>query len=254
MKDIEKTYANGEIIFQEGDISSTAFVISSGQVELLKNSPNSSYGGPIRLELLSAGSIIGAMGILDRSARTTTAKAVGTVTLDVIEHEEFLSSIKEKPDVALSVIGNLAERLRNSNEMAVHSNSLNIPMQASKIATLSVNPSKGSNGQSSLWDAIRNLFSKSPNRRRLLEFRVARLSGDKDGIQTNLLVRALSDRPELNVKAYNEPLPIESSGYRAGAFLQSALIIGRRWLANDKADLLIWGDVNEVSITLFTRL
>ena len=253
MKNNEKKYSNGEIIFQEGDISSSAFVISSGQVELLKNAPNSATGGPVRLELLSAGAIIGAMGILDRSARTTTARAVGSVTLDVIEHEEFLTSIKEKPDVALSVIGNLAERLRNSNEMAVHSNLLSIPNQTPKIAALSIDSGNLSNGQASLWAAIRSLFSKSPNKRRLLEFRVARLSGDGDGTQTNLLIRALSDRPELNIKAYNEPLTIENSGNNSGAFLQSALITGRQWLAKDKADLLIWGDVNEVGTVIHLR-
>ena len=253
MKNTEKKFADGDIIFREGDVSSSAFMISSGQVELLKNAPVGSDGGFLRLELLSVGAIIGEMGILDRSARTTTARAVGSVALDVIEHEGFLTSIKEQPDVALSVIGNLAERLRNSNEMAVHSSVLSSPAKTSKIATLSVGSRKLSGGQATLWDAIRNLFSKSPDKRRLLEFRVARLAGDKDGTQTNLLMRALSNRPELRVKAYNEPLPIENTGYRSAVFLQSALMIGRQCLARDKADLLIWGDVNEVGTVIHLR-
>jgi tetratricopeptide (TPR) repeat protein len=253
MKNTEKKYADGDIIFREGDLSSSAFVISSGQVEILKNSPNGLAGGLVRLELLSVGAIIGEMGILDRSARTTTARAMGQVTLDVIEHEGFLTSIKEKPDVALSVISNLAERLRNSNEMAIHSTALNLPTQTSKIATLSVNTGKLSIGQATLWDSIRNLFIKSPNKRRLLEFRVARLTGDEGGTQTDLLVRALSNRPELRVKAYNDALPIENTGYQSASFLQSAKLVGRQWLAKDKADLLIWGDVNEVGTVIHLR-
>jgi tetratricopeptide (TPR) repeat protein len=253
MQNNEKKYADGDIIFREGGASSSAFMISSGQVELLKNAPVGQNGGFVRLELLSAGAIIGEMGIFDNSARSTTARAVGSVTLDVIEHEGFLTSIKEKPDVALSVIGNLAERLRNSNEMTLHSSSLNSPNQVSKLATLSVGPRKSTGGQASLWNSIRSLFIKSPGKRRLLEFRVARLAGDKDGTQTNFLVRSLSNRPELHVKAYNEPLPIENTGYRSAAFLQSALTVGQQWLAKDKADLLIWGDVNEVGTVIHLR-
>ena len=94
MQDNEKKYADGDIIFREGGASSSAFMISSGQVELLKNAPAGQNGGFVRLELLSAGAIIGEMGIFDNSARSTTARAVGSVTLDVIEHEGFLTSIK----------------------------------------------------------------------------------------------------------------------------------------------------------------
>jgi tetratricopeptide (TPR) repeat protein len=253
MPNNEKKYSDGDIIFREGGVSSSAFMISSGQVELLKNAPLGQDGGFVRLELLSAGAIIGEMGIFDNSARSTTARAVGLVTLDVIEHEGFLTSIKEQPDVALSVIGNLAERLRNSNEMTLHSGSLNSSNQISKLATLSVGPRKPFGGQASLWDSIRSLFIKSPGKRRLLEFRVARLEGDKDGTQTNFLVRSLSNRPELHVKAYNETLPVENAGYRSATFLQSALTIGRQWLAKDKADLLIWGDVNEVGTVIHLR-
>ena len=253
MQNNKKQYSDGDIIFREGDASSSAFVISTGQVELLKNSPVGKDSGLVRLELLSVGAIIGEMGIFDRSARSTTARAVGSVTLDVIEHEGFLTSIKEQPDVALSVIGNLAERLRNSNEMAINSSLLNSPTQKSKLATLSVGSTKLGGGQASLWNSIRGLFIKSPGKRRLLEFRVARLAGDKDGSQTNLLVRALSNHPELHVKAYNETLPIENTGYRSATFLQSALMIGRQWLAKDKADLLIWGDVNEVGTAIHLR-
>ena len=122
MQGMEQKYSDSQIIFREGDPSSSAFVILSGQVELLKNAPN----GMIRLAMLSAGEIIGEMGIVDKSARSATARAVGPVSLDIIEREGFLASLKEQPDVALTVIGNLAERLRNSNEMAIQPKATNV--------------------------------------------------------------------------------------------------------------------------------
>ncbi len=255
MQGMEKIYADNEIIFREGDPSSSAFVIISGQVELLKNAPN----GRIRLAMLSAGEIIGEMGIVDKSARSATARAVGPVTLDIIEREGFLASLKEQPDVALAVIGNLAERLRNSNEMAIRPKVANVnSVPSAKLATLSTAGKLSGNlpgaaGQMSLWDAILSLFKKSPTKRRLLDIRVARLAGDEDGSQTNLLVQALSNQPELRVKAYDEPLPVDNNDELTGAFFQTAMLTGRRWLAKNKADLLIWGDVNEVSTVIHLR-
>ena len=113
LKDIERRYRDGDVIFREGEKSATAFVIVSGQVELFKTGPN----GPIRLCILSPGEIFGEMGIIDKSARSATAQAVGTVVLDVIERDGFLASLSEQPEVALTVIGNLAERLRHTNEL-----------------------------------------------------------------------------------------------------------------------------------------
>jgi len=248
MQSMEKKYTDGEIIFREGDQSSSAFVISSGQVELLKNASD----GMVRLAMLSAGEIIGEMGIVDKSARSATARAIGPVKLDVIEREGFLASLKEEPDVALSVIGNLAERLRNSNEMAIRSRAVDVNIGPSaKLATLST--TKAPSGQMTLWEAIVALFAKPQDKRRLLEFRVARLAGDEDGSQTNLLVRALSNQPELRVKAYDEPLPVENAPDTSGVFFQSAVTTARRWLRKDKADLLIWGDVNEVGTVIHLR-
>jgi tetratricopeptide (TPR) repeat protein len=255
MKDSEKKYSDGDIIFREGDESASAFVIRSGQVELLKNANSGSVNGMVRLTILSAGEIVGEMGIVDRSARSATARAVGSVTLNVIEREGFLASLKEQPDVALTVIGNLAERLRNSNEMAIRPPVANVPN--SKLATLSTgagkNLTRSPGGQMTLWEAILSLFAKPQDKRRLLEFRVARLVGDEDGSQTNLLVRALSNQPELRIKAYDEPLPVEDIENRSATFLQSAVSTGRHWLAKDKADLLIWGDVNEVGTVIHLR-
>jgi tetratricopeptide (TPR) repeat protein len=255
MGPIKKKYSDGDVIFREGDPSSSAFVILSGQVELFKNTPTEDDSGMVRLEILSPGAIVGEMGIFDKSARNTTAQALGSVTLDVIEQDGFLASVKKQPDVALSVIGNLAERLRNSNEMAIRKNGMVVSNQKPKLAKLSVEKAQDgvAGGQLSLWEAILALFNRSKDKRRLFEFRVARLVGDKDGSQTNLLIRALSNHPELRVKAYDEPLDIENAGDQPAVFLQSALATARRWLSMDSADLLIWGEINDVGSVIQMR-
>lgn len=269
MKNIERRYKDGESIFREGDRSSTAFVIVSGQVELYKNSPN----GSIRLCLLSPGEIFGEMGIIDKSARSATAQAVGTVVLDVIERDGFLASLSEQPEVALTVIGNLAERLRNTNELISNPQQGHSPSTALAIRP----PAPGRTNDSpkpespafqsfnrwanaysrterpSLLRSLAAFFLKPSEQRKLLEFRIARLAGDEDGSQTELLFRSFFGLSDVRTKILPEGLPIEmpvEMATESSQFLAAASSLARQRLSQENADLLIWGDVNEIGTVI----
>ena len=103
LKKAQQTFNDGETIFREGEASDRAFEIVSGNVEIVKRGDD----GAVRLALLSAGEIFGEMGILDDGKRSATAKAVGTVTAFVISREDFLTGVRDKPELALSVLSNL---------------------------------------------------------------------------------------------------------------------------------------------------
>ena len=64
----DHNFEDGDVIFREGDRSQAAFVLVSGQVELIKKTTN----GLVRLALISPGEIFGEMGIIDRSVRSAT--------------------------------------------------------------------------------------------------------------------------------------------------------------------------------------
>ena len=268
LKDIECRYRDGQVIFREGDQSATAFVIVSGQVELSKISAN----GPIRLSILSPGEIFGEMGIIDKSARSVTAQAVGTVVLDVIERDGFLASLSEQPEVALTVIGNLAERLRHTNDLIFnpqnnYSSSTSLTVQTSppngtpdvqrRRATVFQNLSWravafGAAGKSSLLHALMSLFLPPASQRKHMEFRVAKLAGDEDGSQTELLVQSFAGQTDIRVKVLSESLPVEMEEEN-GRFLSTANLVARQRLQGEDADLLICGNVNEIGTVIRLR-
>src|SRR3990172_3188736 len=113
MGEIERRYADGDIIFHEGQRSRDAYLIVRGQVELLKSRP----GGRVRLALLGPGQMFGEMGVVDRALRSATARALGNVVLEVIERDGFLDTLRDKPEVAMRLIGTLSSRLRAANDM-----------------------------------------------------------------------------------------------------------------------------------------
>ena len=68
MQTTERNYSKGDVIFREGEPSSSAFMIVTGQVRLFKKKLVGSKSQMIPLETLSSGDIIGEMGIFDHSA------------------------------------------------------------------------------------------------------------------------------------------------------------------------------------------
>ena len=257
MQTTERKYSKGDIIFREGEPSSSAFMIVTGQVGLFKKKLVGTKLQMIKLETLSSGDMIGEMGIFDHSARSSTARALGSVKLNVIKQDSFREALKDKPEVALNVINNLAERLRHSAEMVASPVSGGQLKASKKIligSGLSNEKSLTSiSVQKSLWDSILGLFKKSTNKRYLLEFRVSRLKGDKEGIQTTNLVRALSKQRGANVKAYHETVVGESKENNEEVSLNSSLFSARELLEKDNADLLVWGEVNEIGSVINLR-
>ena len=167
MQTTERSYSKGDIIFREGEPSSSAFMIVTGQVGLFKKKLVGSKPQMIPLETLSSGDIIGEMGIFDHSARSSTARALGSVKLNVIKQDSFREALKDQPEVALNVINNLAERLRHSAEMVVSPVSRGQLKASKKILIGSgLSKEKSLNSlsiQKSLWDSIFGLFKKSTN-------------------------------------------------------------------------------------------
>ncbi len=104
----QRHFSAGETIFSEGDSSREAYLIHSGRVEILKDSPR----GPLRLAVLGAGDILGEMGLLEERPRSATARALDPVLTSAVETDEFLRLILDEPEEALDLLRALFERLR----------------------------------------------------------------------------------------------------------------------------------------------
>ena len=106
-----RRFAAGEIIFREGDASNEAYLLVSGRVEILKNSPH----GPFRLAVLHEGDVLGEMGLLDERPRSATALVLDDVVADAVNATEFAHMLTHDPSGSHRILRVLFERLRAVN-------------------------------------------------------------------------------------------------------------------------------------------
>lgn len=110
-----QSYADGEIIFNEGESSSEMYVVRAGKVEISKL-----VGGhSIRLAVLDRGSFFGEMSLLEGLPRSATARAVGSVSLLVLRPGSLLLQIRRDPTFAFELLQQLSGRIRELNEKLV---------------------------------------------------------------------------------------------------------------------------------------
>ena len=107
LSEVDCKYQDGMVIFKEGEPGHSAFVLVSGQVEILKKTTN----GLVRLAIISPGEVFGEMGVVDRSNRSVTAKAIGDVVVEVVDQPGLLSSYQNSTDISLNVT-DIAKTLR----------------------------------------------------------------------------------------------------------------------------------------------
>jgi CRP-like cAMP-binding protein/KaiC/GvpD/RAD55 family RecA-like ATPase len=107
-----RRYRKGEIIFHKGDFGSTFHIINTGGVKL---SIPSEEEGDVFLTDLGPGDFFGELALLDERPRSATAKAKDTTETLALEREDFLDFVKLYPDVAVSILAALAQRIRNLN-------------------------------------------------------------------------------------------------------------------------------------------
>lgn len=103
-------YRKGDIIFHKGDYGSTFHIISIGKVKL---SIPFKEGEDVFLAHLGPGDFFGEFALLDDKPRSATVTAVEPTETLTLEREDFLEFLKEYPEVAIRMLGVLAQRIRN---------------------------------------------------------------------------------------------------------------------------------------------
>ena len=109
-KDISwKTLQDSEILFHEGDIGDSCYVIMSGRVEAIKN-----YGrdNEILLGELTRGDIIGDMALITEETRSATIKASKLTRLIHVSKKSFDKVMYNNPKALMEVSKSLINRLK----------------------------------------------------------------------------------------------------------------------------------------------
>ena len=95
----------GRVLMRQGESGSEAFIIMEGNARIERDGR--------RLSDRSKGDVLGEIAILDEGHRTATVTLTSPSRLLVLGHREFHALMDEMPTVRLSVLSELARRVRN---------------------------------------------------------------------------------------------------------------------------------------------
>src|SRR5437763_982024 len=109
-------FAEGQVLFREGDPPDSVFRLLSGSVDILRELD----GDPILLGRVGAGQFIGEMGVVENRPRSATARAASEVGVEILTPTEFLDQIARSPQAARELIQRLSQRLRQADDRIVN--------------------------------------------------------------------------------------------------------------------------------------
>jgi CRP-like cAMP-binding protein len=104
------TYAPGQIIVRQGEVGDAAYVVLSGEAEVLVDSPN----GQIKVAEVHPNAIVGEIAILCNAMRTATVRATTSVETLRIRKDHFLRMLGEYPEMTVEIMRVLADRLSHT--------------------------------------------------------------------------------------------------------------------------------------------
>jgi HlyD family secretion protein len=103
----------GQKIFGEGEPSDLAYLIVSGQVDLVK----AGKAGDLHLAVLGAGEFLGEVDVLDDTVRSVSAVALKDTVLEALGKQQLLDLMRGEPETALRIVATLSRRLRHAGSL-----------------------------------------------------------------------------------------------------------------------------------------
>ncbi len=106
-----KTYNTGDVVVEEGQTGNGVYIITEGKVEVVKGLTSAN---PQRIATLDQGEVFGEMALLDEQPRSASVRALETTTCVGIDRWLFISQVLKDPNVAITMMQVLAQRLRET--------------------------------------------------------------------------------------------------------------------------------------------
>lgn len=108
-----RTFKVGEVIFREGEVGLTMFVVRAGEVRISKHV----RGGERTLATLGPGEFFGEMAVLSGRPRTATATALSELTVLELDERRFDAMIHSQAEIAARILKKLARRLDDADAL-----------------------------------------------------------------------------------------------------------------------------------------
>jgi len=128
----ERDVDEGKEIFDKGDPGDAMYIILDGAIEISLGT------GKQRVVLASLfqGQYFGELSLLDGAPRSAAASAPKPAKLLALDREDFVEFVRSKPDAALRIMSEIAERMRATNELMTQTVTRNVFMEEEEQMTI----------------------------------------------------------------------------------------------------------------------
>jgi len=106
----ESTYVDGDYLCRQGERGVAAFLIVSGQVEVIAETDE----GPVQLAVLPQGSIVGELAIIDGAERVASVRAMGEVQALLLTAWSMQGLLRSRPTIAAAMLPIIVRRFRDT--------------------------------------------------------------------------------------------------------------------------------------------
>lgn len=100
------------VLFHRGDPSNFAVFLLDGWAKVFTDSVN---GHEALLALRGPGDVLGELAAIDGRPRSATVQTLMPVQVAVLSADRLLSRLRQSPDIAIALLGHVADRLRDSD-------------------------------------------------------------------------------------------------------------------------------------------
>jgi uncharacterized membrane protein len=127
-----RSFGEGDVIFAQGEEGDSMYLIEEGAVDIVAGT------GAQRVTVASLfnGQYFGELSLLDGAPRSAAAIAARPTLVLALERDDFVEFVKRRPEAALSIMHELGERMRATNELMTRTVSRNVVEEAEENLSL----------------------------------------------------------------------------------------------------------------------
>ena len=122
----------GQPVFAQGDEGDAMYVIVDGAVDIVAGSGKQK----VILRSLFKQQYFGELSLLDGAPRSATVAASRDTQLLALDRDDFVEFIKKRPDAALSIMHEVGERMRATNELMTQTVTKNVLEEEDRKLTM----------------------------------------------------------------------------------------------------------------------
>jgi CRP-like cAMP-binding protein len=110
---VPRQFVAGEVVFREGDESSTCYIVRHGRARAVREHPD---GRSITLANFGPGDIFGELAMFDDERRSATIETLEDTEAIAILGGDMRRLLSEHADISVKLLASLGRRLRETNE------------------------------------------------------------------------------------------------------------------------------------------